>query len=141
MTTTMKMRMTTRGLFLAGALAAAALGTGCASARSSGPAEARPGREFTFEDQDYRMLVVDTDFVLLRRVGSDSGPGEITGFVQEVFRVSRYDLGEGRWYVHRSLPGTYIQWRGGDSFALTRDRSLLRGAEVATLPMKARSAT
>ncbi len=55
---------------------------------------------------------------------------EISGFVDEVFRVSRYDLGEGRWYANEKLPGVYLQWLGLDSFALAHDRSAVGDAPV-----------
>ena len=115
--------------------AAAALAQGCASApaRSGGMESIRPGDTVDFDGQTFQLRQVQEDFVLLRYRAPGTEGGGITGFVDEVFRVSRYDLGNGQWYSHAKLPGTYVQWLGLDSFALAHDRSALRGAEVVML--------
>jgi len=114
----------------------AGLAAGCASTGRSGPEAMEavgPDRPFVFEDREFRILTVQDDFVVLENVKPENNPGEITGWVKEVFRVSRYDLGEGRWFMYEGLPGAYLQWCGGDQFRLARDRNDLEGAEVALL--------
>lgn len=128
---TMRSRMSFGALVVMFALLA-----GCASFKGTEPAvtdRVQPGQVFAFEGQDYRFDVNQEDFVLLRRVEAEGNPGEITGWVKEVFRVSRYHLGDGRWYMYEGLPGAYLQWKGGDEFTVVRDQAALGGAEVAVL--------
>jgi hypothetical protein len=121
--------------------AASLLSAGCASAPTSGPRRAlppgveriEPGETIEFEGRVFQMRQVQEDFVLLRYREPAGVGGGISGFVDEVFRVCRYDLGEGRWYTHAKLPDVYLQWLGLDSFAMAHDRSALRGAEVVML--------
>jgi hypothetical protein len=117
----------------AAALLGGAALAGCTSTRPAGIETVTIDSPFEFEDRAYRFQLVADDFILHRRVDGDGRPGEITGWVREVFRVSRYDLGQGRWAMHESLPGCYIQWHGGEDFAIARSRAELRGAEVALL--------
>jgi len=122
-------------MLAAAVLAVAGLTAGCAALAGSPDTPERivPGTPFAYEGDDFRMMMVQDDFVVVRLVRPDGNPGEITGWVDEVFRVSRYDLGEGRWYMYEGMPGAYLQWRGGYHFSLVRDREALAGAEVAIL--------
>jgi len=114
--------------------AAASLAQGCASSRGpSGMESIRPGDTVEFDGETFQLRQVQEDFVLLRYRAPGVEGGGITGFVDEVFRVCRYDLGAGQWYSHAKLPGTYVQWLGLDSFGLVHDRAALRGAEVVML--------
>ena len=132
----MKSRLLTRVLFVA---ALSALPLGCASPGPSGaslPAGVEkvvPGETIEFEGQVFQLRKVQEDYVLLRYKEPGGTGGGISGFVDEVFRVCRYDLGNGSWMTHRNLPGVYLQWLGLDSFALARDRSALGGTEVVML--------
>jgi hypothetical protein len=108
----------------AAALLGGAALAGCTSTRPAGIETVTIDSPFEFEDRAYRFQLVADDFILHRRVDGDGRP---------VFRVSRYDLGQGRWAMHESLPGCYIQWHGGEDFAIARSRAELRGAEVALL--------
>jgi hypothetical protein len=122
-----RVRSVIPALFLS---AAALLSAGCAS---RGPGEFErigPGEVVEFGDEAYKLLGVQEDFVLLRYRQRGEVPGGITGFVDEVFRVTRYDLGEGRWYAHEKAPGVCFQWMGFDSFALAEHRELPKGAVV-----------
>lgn len=115
-------------------LTAAALVAGCASAPANrGTETLRPGDIVEFEGQVFQLRQVQEDYVLLRYRAPGAEGGLISGFVDEVFRVSRYDLGAGQWYSHAKLPGTYVQWVGLDAFAMAHDREMLRGAEVVML--------
>lgn len=106
---------------------------GCASVAAPDSEIVEPGDTFSFEGNEYRLLQVQEDYVLLRFREPGSEAGAISGFVDEVFRVTRYDLGQGRWYASQRLPGVYVQWRGLDAFELARGPSALRGAEVTML--------
>lgn len=120
-------------LALAALLGAALLASGCASRRGASGA-VHPGDTFSFDGKSYLLQQVQEDFVLLRyREQEEGGSDLISGFVDEVFRVSRYDLGQGRWYGSSRLEGVYVQWLGLDAFALEDDRAALRGAEVVML--------
>jgi hypothetical protein len=121
-------------LAAAALLLAAAFAAGCAGTSGAGGMESvRPGDVVEFDGQVFQLRQVQEDFVLLRYREPGGAGGGITGFVDEVFRVSRYDLGAGQWYSHAKLPGTYVQWVGLDSFALAHDKAALRGAEVVML--------
>ncbi len=124
-----------RNLFMAAALAlATVVTTGCMSTHRMGEQElVAPGKAFALDGNDYRIDVVQEDFVLMQRVEPEGNPGEITGWVKEVFRVSRYDLGTGRWYMYENMPGAYLQWAGGDNFVVARDEVALAGADVTLL--------
>ena len=109
--------------------AAAALAASCASRPAPGvvrPIE--PGEAFEFEGGAFQLRRVQEDYVLLRFREPSPDAGGISGFMDEVLRVSRYDLGEGRWYASEKLPGVYLQWLGLDSFALARDRDAVAEA-------------
>ena len=110
-----------------------ALSAGCAAARPAPRQEVQPGDSFAFEGKQYRLQQVQEDFIVLRYRDPDDAPGPISGFVDEVFRVSRYDLGKGRWYAHERLPGVYLQWLGLDSFVLARGGEMPRSVEVTML--------
>ncbi len=129
--------MMMRRLMLSGALAVACgIFAGCSTlgmAESRSTEDVQSGRTFAFEGNAYRIDRVEDEYVLMRRVDSDGSPGEITGWVKEVFRVSRYDLGSGRWYMYEGMPGAYLQWAGGDDFTIARNRDALAGAQVALL--------
>ncbi len=124
----MSKRIVSRAALLAFALVFA----GCASSPPvpRGARVIRPGDEFGFQGKAYQFLKVADEFVLLRDVPYEGTPGAMSGFLEEVFRVHRDDLGRGRWYMHPRLPGCYLQWRGGDEFTLARDEGLVRGDEV-----------
>ncbi len=112
------------------------ISVGCASAGPPlppGVERVQPGETIEFEGQVFQMRKVQEDFVLLRYREPGGVGGGISGFVDEVFRVCRYDLGAGCWYTHARLPDVYLQWLGFDSFAMAHDRSALRGAEVVML--------
>ena len=111
--------------------ALAVFSAACASAPPVPSPRVLPGDTFAFEGEEYLLQQVQEDFVLLRYVDPDDAP--ISGYVEEVFRVSRYDLGQGRWYAHRRLPGVYLQWLGLDAFALARGSGTVRGSEVVML--------
>lgn len=116
-------------LMFAGSLAA----SGCASTSSNGIQRLDPGQTVEFDGKAYQLQQVQEDFVLLRYREPGAEKGVISGFVDEVFRVSRYDLGAGRWYANEKLPGIYLQWLGLDSFAMAHDRAALGDAEVVTV--------
>ncbi|MCK6480136.1 MAG: hypothetical protein HUU06_01625 [Planctomycetaceae bacterium] len=117
-------------LLLAVVLLPALLLGGCASTGGTSSGTVHPGETVSFKGEQFLLLTVQEDFVLLRYRDPDADDGVISGFVDEVFRVSRYDLGKGRWYGSSRLPGVYIQWRGLDAFALESDPAALGGAEV-----------
>ena len=130
-----RIRSLDAGLLVAVILASLAsfLAAGCASGKGATGA-IHPGDTFSFEGKDYVLRQVQDDFVLLRfREPGDDSSGLISGYVDEVFRVSRYDLGQGRWYGSSRLQGVYVQWLGLDAFALEDDRAALGGAEVVML--------
>jgi len=106
---------------------------GCASDTGGRTPDLRPGDTASFHGERYRLQQVQDDFVLLRFRDPDDGQGAISGYVDEVFRVSRYDLGQGRWYGSSRMPGVYVQWLGLEAFALESDRKALGGAEVVML--------
>jgi hypothetical protein len=106
--------------------------TGCASTREvpdSGVVKLHPGHTFTFEDQTYRIDKVAGDYVVMRHADGAGDKGEITGWVEEVFRVNREYLSEGVWRMHPKLSGLYLRWLGGDVFSISRDPSVLRANE------------
>jgi hypothetical protein len=109
------------------------LAAGCASTAGPGIQRIEPGQTVEFDDRAYQLRQVQEDFVLLRYRDPGTEKGIISGFVDEVFRISRYDLGEGRWYAHEKLPGVYLQWLGFDSFGLAHDRKAVGNAEVVML--------
>ena len=109
------------------------LAAGCASTSGSGIGRLDPGQTVEFDGKAYQLRQVQEDFVLLRYREPGSEAGALSGFVEEVFRVSRYDLGAGRWYANEKLPGLYLQWMGLDSFALAHDRKAIGDAEVVML--------
>lgn len=102
--------------------------SGCASMPSipeKGEIALRPGGTFRFQDREFRLDSVQEDFVFMQNVKPDGKGGEVAGWVEEVFRVSRYDLGQGRWHMHPKLSGLYLRWLGGDGFAISRDAAVL----------------
>jgi len=106
-----------RPVFLvAVALAAAA----CASTSGGPPAKFGPGQTVEFGGTAYQLHQDDQDFVLMRHREPTGEAGAISGFVDEVFRVSRHRLGEGRWTDPVRAPGVALQWRGLDTFSLAR---------------------
>jgi hypothetical protein len=109
------------------------LAAGCASTSAGGIQRLEPGQTVEFDGRAYQLLQVQEDFVLMRYRDPATEPGAISGFLDEVFRISRYDLGEGRWYANEKLPGVYLQWMGLDSFGLAHDRKVLGNAEVVML--------
>ena len=126
--------MSIRHRFAAFAVAALlAFCAGCAATPLPGRQEVQPGDTFAFEGKQYRLQQLQEDFIVLRYRDPEESPGPISGFVDEVFRVSRYELGKGRWYAHERLPGVYLQWLGLDSFALARGADRPRGIEVTML--------
>jgi hypothetical protein len=102
------------------ALAFAAL-AGCAtSPPTPGLHRLEEGKSVEFDGRLYMLDRVEEDYVVRRY--REPGEGRIiSGFVEEVFRVSRYDLGQGRWHAGGKLPGAYLQWLGLDSFALVHE--------------------
>ena len=122
-----------RPVFLAAvALAAAA----CASTSGGGPSRFSPGETVRFDGAVYQMFQDDQEFVLMRHREPSGEAGGISGFVDEVFRVPRHSLSEGRWTDSRRAPGIALQWLGFEKFALTRAEDVLpappvdAGAEV-----------
>jgi len=109
------------------------LAAGCAGSSASGIQRIEPGQTVEFDDRAYQLRQVQEDFVLLKYREPGSGQGALSGFVDEVFRISRYELGEGRWYAHQKHAGVYLQWLGLDSFGIAHDREALGGAEVVML--------
>ena len=106
------------------------LAAGCASTSASGVQRIEPGGEVEFEGRAYKLQQVQEDYVLLRYREPGSTEGALSGFVDEVFRISRYDLGEGRWYANQKNAGVYLQWLGLDAFGIAHSREALGGAEV-----------
>jgi len=105
-----------------GVLALSGLASACASTSGSpdGPVRLEPGDTVEFQGETYRLMLVQDDFVLLRY--RDPGtPGGLSGFMDEVLRVSRYRLGEGRWSAEEGQPAVRMRWTGGDAFVLDRD--------------------
>jgi hypothetical protein len=112
------MRLVLRNLAF---LALAAFLAACASTPSAtraDPIKIGPGDVFEFEGTLYSLVLVQDDFVLLRYREASGAAGGLSGFLDEVFRVSRYRLGEGRWVSAESMPGLQVQWAGGDNFVL-----------------------
>lgn len=103
---------------------------GCASTSASGIQRIEPGQTVEMDDKAYQLRQVQEDYVLLRYREPGSEKGAISGFVDEVFRISRYDLGEGRWYANQNNAGVYLQWLGFDSFGIAHDRKAIGNAEV-----------
>lgn len=106
------------------------LAAGCAGTSAAGIQRIEPGQTVEFEDRAYQLRQVQEDYVLLRYREPGAGQGALSGFVDEIFRISRYDLGEGRWYANARNSGVYLQWLGLDSFGIAHDRAALGGAEV-----------
>jgi len=120
-----------RALLLVAVLFTGAVASaGCASTSANGIQRLDPGQTVEFDGKAYQLQQVQEDFVLLRYREPGGDKGAISGFVDEVFRISRYDLGTGRWYSNDKLPGVYLQWMGFDSFALAHDRKAIGDAEV-----------
>jgi hypothetical protein len=88
---------------------------------SSAPVRVGPGQICEFDGQLYRLVVVHDDFVLLRYRDATGEAGALSGFLDEVFRVNRYRVGEGRWTALEAMPGMRVQWAGGDDFVLARE--------------------
>ena len=59
------------------------------------------------------------DFILMRYLDSGTAGG-LSGFMDEVIRVSRYELRQGRWNSEPGKPELRMQWAGGDAFVLDR---------------------
>ena len=112
------------------ALALVVACAGCASTSANGIQRLDPGETVEFDGKAYQLQQIQEDFVLLAYREPAAEKGVISGFVDEVFRISRYDLGTGRWYANERLPGVYLQWLGLDSFALAHDRKAIGDAEV-----------
>ena len=106
------------------------LAAGCASTSASGIQRIEPGQTVEFDDRAYQLRQIQEDYVLLKYREPGAEQGALSGFVDEVFRISRYDLGEGRWYANQRNSGVYLQWLGLDSFGIAHDRAALGGAEV-----------
>lgn len=105
-------------------LALAASIAACASTSSLSnpdPVRAAPGDIVEFDGNLYRLVLVHDDFVILRYREASGEAGGLSGFLDEVFRVNRYRVGEGRWASLEAMPGVQVQWAGGDSFVLARD--------------------
>ena len=108
------------------ALAAAALAAllpACASSRSAAPAPVRvsPGQVAEFDGGLYQLVAIHDDFVLLKSREASGEAGALSGFLDEVFRVNRYRVGEGRWGGLERVPGLGVRWAGGEEFVLVRD--------------------
>ena len=103
-------------------LAVAVSFAACASTSSSSdPVRAAPGEVVEFDGQLYQLVLIQDDFVILRYREPSGEAGGLSGFLDEVFRVNRYRVGEGRWGSLESMPGVQVQWAGGDNFVLARD--------------------
>jgi len=105
-------------------LAVAASFAACASTSSSSgsdPVRAAPGDVVEFDGNLYQLVLIQDDFVILRYREPSGEAGGLSGFLDEVFRVNRYRVGEGRWGSLESMPGVQVQWAGGDNFVLARD--------------------
>jgi len=101
--------------------AVVALATACASTGSGTSGRFGPGDTFEYEGTGYKLLQVEQDYVLMRHRSPDGEAGAISGYVDEVLRVPRSRLGEGRWVAGEKMPGVSLQWLGLDSFSLVRD--------------------
>ena len=104
-------------------LAVAASFAACASTSSSSSEAVRaaPGDVVEFDGNLYQLVLIQDDFVILRYREPSGEAGGLSGFLDEVFRVNRYRVGEGRWGSLESMPGVQVQWAGGDNFVLARD--------------------
>jgi hypothetical protein len=109
-------------------VAVAAMAAACASTAGSPPSRFGPGETVEFNGTAYQMILVDQEFVLMRQRDSVGEAGGISGFVDEVFSVPRYRLGEGRWTNPTKAPGVALQWLGFENFALTRDDDVATAA-------------
>jgi hypothetical protein len=116
-----------RTVFLA---AVAATAAACASAGPSSSSRFGPGEVVVFDGNSYQMLQVDQDFVLMRHREPVGEAGGISGYVDEVFRVSRYKLADGRWVSPERAPGIALQWLGLETFALSKDDFVLPAPSV-----------
>jgi hypothetical protein len=97
-------------------------GSGCATTNvpGDGTVVVSPGESFKFDNGLYRMEQVGDDYVLRREIPEEGEKGEVSGWVDEVFRVGRYQLHKGSWEILPRLPGVLLVWKGGDSFTLSR---------------------
>jgi hypothetical protein len=118
------------GTTVAGLLLAALAGA-CASTGGTESGAVTTDAPFRFEGNSYLVRFVGEDYVVLRETDEEGRPGEISGWVREVFRVNRHDLADGRWPLNESMPGVYVHWRGGETFDVVREHAPDGGA-VAT---------
>ena len=104
-----------------GVLAPALSASACATlgGNSTDPVRLEPGDTVDFGGETYRLVLVQDDFVLLRYVDPGT-PGALSGFMDEVMRVSRYHVRQGRWNSDEGKPELRMQWAGGDAFVLDR---------------------
>ena len=104
-----------------GILALSFLASSCAalSGGPDDPVRLEPGDTVDFEGETYRLMLVQDDFVLMRYLDSNTAGG-LSGFMDEVIRVSRYELRTGRWNSEPGKPELRMQWAGGDAFVLDR---------------------
>jgi hypothetical protein len=117
---------------MAAGLLLAALAGACASTVRAGYGAVTTDAPFDFEGNSYVLRFVGEDYVVLRETDEEGRPGEISGWVREVFRVNRHDLADGRWPLHESMPGVYVTWRGGETFDVARLHRAPDGEVVAT---------
>ena len=102
-----------------GVLALSILASSCASLSGGpdDPVRLEPGETVDFEGETYRLMLVQDDFVLMRYLDNNDAGG-LSGFMDEVLRVSRYELRKGRWNSEPGKPELRMQWAGGDAFVL-----------------------
>ena len=110
-----------------GILALSFLASSCASLSGGpdDPVRLEPGDTVDFEGETYRLMLVQDDFILMRYLDSGTAGG-LSGFMDEVIRVSRYELRTGRWNSEPGKPELRMQWAGGDAFVL--DHQIKGGA-------------
>jgi len=112
-----------RGRILALVLLITPWGAGCAAPGAERAASHQafgPEESFSFEGHEYRLKSVQDEFVLVRLLPEGGEPGEMSGWMDEIVRLSRYELGGGRWHLEGDLDGVFLQWKGGETFSLVR---------------------
>jgi hypothetical protein len=105
---------------LAAILALVLAGCAAPSLKPEGSVTVNPGDVFAFDGAHYRIEYLGEDFVFRREVEAGGEKGEVSGWVDEVFRVGRHQLSQGQWHMHPRLTGVYLQWMGGETFTLSR---------------------
>jgi hypothetical protein len=109
---------------------ALSIAVGCAGVPAvprDGEIVVHPGEEFRCDGHRYRLLVAQDDYVIQEYVKPEGTPGEVSGWLRQVFRLNRASLAEGRWYMDPSLEGVYVNWRGENTFAIARGDNLPGG--------------